>query len=71
MDWGFGIGICTLLHMEWRANGDPLYSIGNSTQHSVITHTGKESEKKNGYVYAYNFVGQQKKSQYCKSTILQ
>ena len=33
MDWGFGISICTLLHMEWMVSGDPtvkhrkLYSI--------------------------------------------
>ena len=46
MDWGFGIGICTLQYMEWMFNGDLLYSIRNSTQYSVITYMGKESEKK-------------------------
>ena len=23
MDWEFMIGMCTLLYMEWMANGDP------------------------------------------------
>ena len=31
-----------------------LYSTGNSTQYSVITYMGKESKKKNGYMYTYN-----------------
>ena len=42
---GFGTGICTLFYMEWMVNRDLLYSTGNSTQNSVITHMGKESEK--------------------------
>ena len=29
-DWGFGIGICMLLVMEWMLNRDLLYSTGNS-----------------------------------------
>ena len=31
MDWGFGIGICTLRYMECLTNGDLLYNT-NSTQ---------------------------------------
>ena len=45
MDWGFGTGICTLLHMESMVSRDLLYSTGNSIQYSVITSMGKESEK--------------------------
>ena len=45
MDWGFGIGICALWHMEWLAIGDLLYRTENSTQYSVIIYVGKESEK--------------------------
>ena len=45
MDWEFGIGICILRYMELLANGDLLYSIGNSTQYSVIIYVGKEPEK--------------------------
>ena len=36
MDWGFGIGICTLRYMEWLATGDLLYSTENSTHYSMI-----------------------------------
>ena len=47
--WGrggwIGCGICTLLYTEWIVKGDLLYSIENSTQYSVITYMGKESEK--------------------------
>ena len=53
MNWGFGIGICILLYMEWMVNSDLLNSTGNSTQYSVITHMEKNL-KKNGYVYMYN-----------------
>ena len=35
-----GTGICPLLYMEWMVNRDLLYSMGNSTQHSVITFMG-------------------------------
>ena len=50
IDWGFGVGICTLL----LVSGDLLYSTGNSTKYSVVTYTEKESGKKNGYVCTYN-----------------
>ena len=45
MDWGFGMGICTLLYVGWMVNGNLLYSTRNSTQYSVMTYMGKESEK--------------------------
>ena len=35
----------------YTSNKDLLYSTGNSTQYSVITYMGKESE--NGCVYVY------------------
>ena len=41
MDWGFGIGICTLRYVEWLASGALLYSTGISTQYSVIIYVGK------------------------------
>ena len=50
-DREFGIDIYTLLYMEWIVNRDLLYSTGNSTQYSVITYMGKESEK--GWIYVY------------------
>ena len=31
--------------MEWMRNKDLLYSTGKSTQYSVVTYIGKESEK--------------------------
>ena len=45
MDWGFKIGLCTVLCMEWMINRNLLYSTGNSIQYSVITYVGKEPEK--------------------------
>ena len=42
MNWGFGIGICTLLYIEWIVNGDLLYSPEKSTQYSVITYMGMD-----------------------------
>ena len=38
--------------IKWITNQDLLYSTGNSTQYSVITYMGKESEK-NKYIYEY------------------
>ena len=44
--WGeAGINIYTQLYIKQIINKDLLYSTGNSTQYSVITYTGKESEK--------------------------
>ena len=50
-----------------------LYSIGNSTQYSVMAYTGKESEKEWIYVYVQlnHFAVHLKLTQHCKSTILQ
>ena len=45
MDWGFGMGICTLWSVECLANRDLPYSTGDSPQDSVILYVGKESEK--------------------------
>ena len=46
-----GINICTLLYIKQIINKDLLYSTENSTQYSVITYKGKESEKE--YIYIY------------------
>ena len=43
--WGLGTDIHTLLYMERTNTKDLLYSTGKSTQYSVVTHTGEESEK--------------------------
>ena len=42
---GLGLAICTLLYMKWMVNRDLLYSKGNSTQYSLVSYMGKESEK--------------------------
>ena len=46
-----GIHIYILLYVKQILNKDLLYSTGNSTQYSVITYMGKESEKEQIYVY--------------------
>ena len=71
VDWGFGIGICTLRYTEWLPNKDLPYSTGNSIQYSVIIYVRKESKRKWICVYTWlsYFVIQQKLSQPCKSTI--
>ena len=72
MDWGFGIGICTLRCVEWSASENLLYSTGHLAQYSVITYKGKESEREWMCVHvSLNHFVQQKWSQPCKSTILQ
>ena len=45
IDWGFGIGTCTLRYMELMVSGALLHSTENSTQYSVIIDVGKESER--------------------------
>ena len=55
MDRWSRIGICTLRYMEWLANGDLLYSTGNSAQCSGIIYVGKESERE-WIVYIYNWI---------------
>ena len=47
----FAINIYTLLYIKQIINRDLPYSTGNFTQCSVITYTGKESEKE--WIYAY------------------
>ena len=44
--------IYILLYVKYITNKDLLYSTGNSTQYSVITHMGKESKKKE-WIYVY------------------
>ena len=48
----FGINIYTLLYVKYIIR-DLLYSTENSTQYSVITYIGKESEKSK-YMFMYN-----------------
>ena len=45
MNWRFGIGICTLLYMEWKFNENLLHSTGNTTKYFVMTCVGEESVK--------------------------
>ena len=45
MNWEIGIYIYTLIYIKWITNKNLLYSKGNSTQYSVVTYMGKESEK--------------------------
>ena len=40
-----GIDIYPLLHIKWITNKELWYSLGNFTQYSVMTYTGKESKK--------------------------
>ena len=42
---GFGTGSCTLRYTEPLTSRDLLYRTENSTQHSVILHVGKKSER--------------------------
>ena len=44
-DWGCEIGMCALSCLKWLANGDLLWSTGNSTQYSLMIDMGIESEK--------------------------
>ena len=69
----FGINIYTLLYIKQIINKDLLYSTENSTQYSVITYMGKESEKEQIYVYVYLncFAVHQKLTQHCNSNIPQ
>ena len=45
INYKLGINIHTLLYIKYITNKDLLYIPGNSTQYSVITYMGKESEK--------------------------
>lgn len=42
---GGGGNIYTRLYIKQMINKDLLHSLGNSTQDSVVTHMGEESEK--------------------------
>ena len=46
----FGINTYTLLHIKQIINRDLMQSAANSTQYSVVTYMGKESEKEWIYV---------------------
>ena len=65
----FGINTYTLLYIKQIINKD----IRNSTQYSVITYMGKESETEWIYVYPQpnHFPVYLKLTQYRKSTLLQ
>ena len=57
VDWGFGIGICTLRYMEWLANGNLLYSTENSTQYLCDSLCGKRIWKRmNVCICIYNWI---------------
>ena len=73
MDWEPRIGISALLYIECIVNGDLLYGTENSSQYSMISYMGKESEKEwiCVYVELNHFAIQQKLIQHCKSTTLQ
>ena len=49
----FGINIYTLLYIKYIGNKDLWYSTGNSTQYSLVTDMGKESDKEWIYIYIY------------------
>ena len=68
-----GINTYALLYIKQITSKDLLYSTGNSTQYSLITYKGKESEKEQIYVYVKlnHFAVHLKLTQHCKSTILQ
>ena len=51
INWEIGIDIHTLLYIKQLTKKDLLYSTGNSTQYSVMTYMGKESNKEWIYVY--------------------
>ena len=51
MDWDFGIGRKTLLHLEWINNKVLMYSTGNYIEYPKINHNGKEYFKKNVHKY--------------------
>ena len=55
MDWGCGIGTCTLRCVEWLTNRDLLYNTENSKEYCVIIYVGKESEREWMYVH-YNSI---------------
>ena len=51
-----GINIYTLLYIKQITNKYLLYITGKSTQYSVITYMGKESEKEYIYILLYIYL---------------
>ena len=51
MNWDIGIDLHTLLYMEQVTSENLLYSMGNSTQCSVVTQMGEESRREGICVY--------------------
>ena len=51
MNQEFGINTYTLLYLKQIINKDLLHNTGNSTQYSVRTYKGKESEKEYTHTY--------------------
>ena len=47
MDWGFEVGRCKQLHLEWKSNEVLLYGRGNFIQSPGIEHDKRQYEKKN------------------------
>ena len=52
MDWEFGVSRCKPSQVEWITHKDLPKGTGNSTQHSVTTEMGTESEKEWTHAYA-------------------
>ena len=70
---GRGRDKLVLLHIKQTIHKNLLYATGNSTQCSVMTYLGKESEKSGFMICMYDRLTtiQQKLTQHCRSTILQ
>ena len=45
MDWEFEMSRCQQLHVEWINNKALLCSTGNSIQHPMINHSGRNMKK--------------------------
>ena len=58
------------LYIKQITNKDIIYSTGNSTQYLVITHSREESENES-VIYNSHLAVYMKKTQHCKSTMLQ
>ena len=50
-DRGFGNSRCKVLYTGWKNHKVLLYDTGNYIQYLIISHNGKEYEKKNVHVY--------------------
>ena len=54
INWEIVIDIYTLLYIKQITNKDLLYSIGKSTQYSVMAYMGKESKQRTDmHIYIY------------------